>query len=314
MATVDVVPAARIRARHIRLSAIAVGTAILLAGCGTAPGSAVRVAGTALPTSTVLDRATEVATASDPDGTATDPDLRAQVVRGQITAFVRHELTVQAAERLGVTVTEADVNGFIAEYDAYRLSSGAQPLATVMQVTDDMLADTCYDLLVMSKLGEQLPEDGADVTDVTVTIDVVPADNWTDAVAARVKYLADPDAMTADAAEALAANAGLPSGTESLLNQPYHAVFGIFSAADGEILLIPNGESSYLVTRLTDRTESPAKLTKATVSAAYQNAGFSGQMAVASLLLADTAESTSITVNPRFGRFDPRIVQVVAAS
>lgn len=286
---------------------------MVLTACGTIPGAAVEIAGMTLPTATALDWATEVAQATNPQGTDVDPDLRAQTVRGQLTAFIRHQLALDAAKQLGITVTDADINDSIAQYDSYRKQSGAQPLATVMQVSNDMVREVIYDLLVMNAIGKKLPADGADVTDVTVNIDAVPADNWADAVAARVKYTADPAAMTADAQAALAANPGLPGGSESLLQQPHHAMFGIFSAADGEIMLIPNGNGSYLVTRVTDRAESPAKLTERTISAAYQTAGVGGQLAVGSLLLAPQAQDASITVNSRFGRFDPRIVQVVAA-
>lgn len=299
------------RARYA-LAAVGAATAMLLTACGTSPGSAADVAGVSVPTDVVLDRAHELLTMASSDIGDSDVDMAAQAARTQVTAFIRHQLVEEAAARDGVTVTEADVNDFAAQYDSYQTSTGGQSRAALLGVSEDMADDATYDLLVLDALAGAMPEGGADVTDVTVTVDVVPAESWADAVAARVRYLDDPAAMTADAAEALATNPGLPTGQESLIDSPHHGLFGIFSAADGEILLIANGDGSYLVTRITNRVESPAKLTADKVNMAYQVAGITGQFAVTSLLLADIAESTEVHVNPRFGKFDPRIVQVVA--
>lgn len=284
-------------------------TALALSACGTIPGAAVEVSGVTVSTDVVLDRAQEILADANADIGDVDVDMAAQAARGQVTAIIRHQLVLKAAESMADPVTEAEVNDFIAQYDQHQ----SVPVASLLGVSQDMTDDATYDLLVLDRMAQQIPAGGVDVTDVTVDVDVVPADSWADAVAARVRYQDDPDAMTADAAAALAANPGLPSGEESLIDYPYHGMFGIFTAAAGEILLIPNGDGSYLVTRITDRQEHPAKLTADHVGTAYQRAGITGQFAVTSLLLADVAAATPVTVNPRFGRFDPHIVQVVAA-
>lgn len=302
--------AARPAARWARLRwiAAALGAATVLASCGTVPGAAVTIDGTEVSTLTVRDRVTEVA-GTDP---AADNDTFAAQARAQLTTIIRHQLARAAAEKNGISVTDADVNANIAKYDDYQRSSGAQDIGTVLGVPADDVEETYYDLLVFDQLVAAIPDGGIDVTDVDVTVDAVPAATWSDAVAARTKYLADPAAMDADAAAALAANPQLPGGHESLLEQPQHAVFGIFSAAAGEILLVPQGTQGYLVVRVTERSEKPATLTSQMIGNAAQSAGLSGQIAIASLLLVPEAHEAHIELNPRFGVWDPRIVQVVA--
>jgi hypothetical protein len=302
--------AARPSARWARLRwvAAALGPATVLASCGTVPGAAVTIDGTQVSTLTVRDRVTEVA---GPDAAADNDTLAAQT-RAQLTTIIRHQLTRAAAEKHGITVTDADVNAFISQYDDYQRSSGAPDMGAVLGVPADDLKETSYDLLVFDQLMAAIPDGGMDVTDVAVRVDAVSAATWAEAVAARTKYLADPTAMDADAAAAMAANPQLPGGRETLLEQPQHAVFGIFSAAAGEILLVPQGPQGYLVVRVTERSEQPGKLTAQAISDAYQSAGLAAEIAIASLLLGPEAHEAHIELNPRFGVWDPRIVQVVA--
>ncbi len=302
--------AARPAARWARLRwvAAALGAATVLASCGTVPGAAVTIDGTEVSTLTVRDRVTEVAGAD----AAADNDTLAGQTRAQLTTIIRHQLTRAAAEKHGITVTDGDVNAFIAQYDDYQRSSGAPDMGAVLGVPADDLKETSYDLLVFDQLMAGIPDGGVDVTDVAVTVDAVPAATWAEAVAARTKYLADPAAMDADAAAAMAANPQIPGGRETLLEQPQHAVFGIFSAAAGEILLVPQGPQGYLVVRVTERSEQPGKLTAQAISDAYQSAGLAAEIAIASLLLGPEAHEAHIELNPRFGVWDPRIVQVVA--
>jgi hypothetical protein len=295
--------------RRLRAAAALVGAAVILAACGTVPGAAVSIDGTDVSTQTVLGRVTDVI---GTDQTA-DDETRAAQARSQITTIIRHQLTRAAAKDKGIHVSDADVNAFIAQYDSYQRSSGAPAMGSVLGVPTDDIRDTSYDLLVFDQLMAAIPADGVDVTDVEVTVDAVPAATWTDAVAARTKYLADPAAMSADAKAALAANPQLPGGHESLLEQPQHAVFGIFSAAAGEILIVPQGSQGYLVVRVTQRTERPGKLTGTMIADTYQSVGLAGEIALASLLLGPEAAKTHIDLNPRFGVWDPKIVQVIAS-
>lgn len=299
---------ARGRRTRTALGAAALGMAVLVAGCGTSPGTGVSINGVRYSTQDVLTRVADVL---GPDANA-DADSRAHEARNQVTTLIRHQVSRETADQAGIVVTEADVNEFIASYDDYRRTSNAPEMGSVLGVPQSDLPDTVHDLLVFDKLIETIPEGGSDVTDVQVAVDVVPAATWGDAVEARTRYMADPAAMDADAAAALAANPQLPGGEESLLKQPQHAVFGIFSAPAGEIIIVPQGDSGYLLVRVTDRVEKPGKLTGQMVGDAYHAAGLAGEISLASLLLGRAAEKADVQVNPRFGVWDPRIVQVVA--
>lgn len=295
----------------------AISATALLVGCGTVPGAAVEVNGTRVSTGAVLGRVSTVLDASGSasgaaSGAAADDYTRTQTARAQITDVIRHRLVEQTAKSEGISVDDKDVNDYIAQYDAYQASSGSPDLAAVLQVPSDSVHDAIYDLLVLDALIKKIPASGADVTNVDITVDAVLASDWSAAVADRVKYTADPEALTSAAAAARAQNPQLPGGEESLIEQPQHAAFGIFSAAQGEILLIPQGDSGYLVTRITKRSESPAKLTAQMITGSYQTTGLSGEIALASLLLAKEAANATVQVNPRFGVWDPRIVQVVS--
>lgn len=285
-----------------------VGVLLLLASCGTVPGAGVVIDGTETSTQTVRDRVADVLGAE----ANADPDAWAHEARAQVTSVIRHQLARLTAKSKGIVVSEADVNEFIANYDTYQKSSGSPSMGSVLGVPESDLRATVYDLQVFDKLITAIPKAGAEVTDVEVTVDAVPAATWADAIALRTKYLADPAEMDAAAKAALAANPQLPGGQESLLKQPQHAVFGIFSAAAGEILTVSQGTAGYLVVRITSRTERPGKLTGPMISEAYQAAGLGAEIALASLLLGPAAESAKVDVNPRFGIWDPRIVQVVA--
>ncbi|OJV27962.1 MAG: hypothetical protein BGO26_05595 [Actinobacteria bacterium 69-20] len=295
----------------------AAAVAVAVAGCGTVPGAAVTVDGTQVSTEAVLARVTSVLDASagaSGSSAPADDDTRTQAARTQITDVIRHQLAERAAAESGITVSAKEVNDFIAQYDAYQKSSGSPDLGSVLQVPSASVNDAVYDLQVLDALIKKIPKSGVEVTNVSVTVDAVPASDWATAVADRVKFTADPAAMDAAAAAARAANPQLPGGAESLLEQPHHAAFGLFSAAQGEILLIPQGTQGYLVTRITKRVQAPATLTAQMITNANQTAGLSGEIALASLLFAKDAESARVQVNPRFGTWDPHIVQVVAAS
>lgn len=294
---------------RVRWIVAVVGASVVLASCGTVPGAAVTIDGTGVSTQTLREQISEVA---GPDAAA-DPDASAAQARSLLTTIIRHQLAVEVAKKKDIHVSEADVNDFIAQYDTYRRGTPSAPaMSTVLSVPAGSVATTSYDLLVFDQLMAKIPPEGVDVTDVDVKVDAVPAATWADAVAARTKYLADPAAMDADAAAALAANPQLPGGHESLLQQPGHAVFGIFSTAAGEILLVSQGAQGYLVVRVTNRTEKSGKLTKKMIADTNTNAGLQSEIALASLLLGSEAEALNVQLNPRFGVWDPRIVQVVA--
>lgn len=296
--------------RGARGAALVVGGALLLAGCGTSPGVGVAVGDVSYSTQDVYAQVDEVVG----DAVAGDTDARAFYVRKQATALIRHQIVRDVAAKQGIVVTDADVNQQIESYDDYQRANADQPMNVRLGVPQSGLRDAVYDLVVFSQLSTAIPADGVDVTDVQVVVDVVPVADWTTASTARARYAANPAAMDADAAAARAADPQLPGGTQSLLQNSQNAVFGIFSAPAGEIVIVANGQSGYLLVRVTSRTEQPGKLTPDLIQGVYQSAGLDAEIGLTSLLLSQEAEAASVTVNPRLGVWDPRVMQVVPSA
>jgi hypothetical protein len=280
---------------------------LLLSGCASSPGAAAVVDGHAVSEQSVLSRTQNFVTenlADNPDQ-ANNPTVLALLNRYQATDVVRHQLVLAAAKAEGISVTNQQVNEFVQQ------NGGAQDIAKQLTVPADAVDEAIYDYLVLGELIDRIPADGASVTDITVTVDVVPEKSRDDAVAARAKYLADPRSMGPDATAARAADPQLPGGEVSLLQNPEAALVGIFSAPQGEIVLVPQGTDTYYLVRVTKRTEKPAKLTK---DAAQSTSSLDGHLVLASLLLARYPQARDVTVNPRFGDWDPQTLQVVAGN
>ena len=288
------------RRRPVRWIVAAVGAALLLGGCGTVPGAAAVVDGTRISEQTVQSRTQALIDQNSNPTQPVDPVTRALFNRYQATDVVRHQLVLAAAKAQHITVSDEQVNAFIAQ------NGGASQISGTLNVPADAVPEAIYDYLVLQQLVNKIPAGGVDVTDITVTVDVVPAADRDAAIAARTRYLKDPAAMAADAATARASGQ-VPGGQESLLADAQDALVGIFTAPQGQIVLFPQGTSGYFVIRVTQRSEKPAKLTKAAIQSASSLDGF---MVLSSLLLDRYAGD--VTVNPRFGQWDPQTLLVVA--
>ncbi len=293
----------RLRHRPARWVAALAGASLLLASCGTAPGAGAVVDGQRFSEQTVQAR-TDAYIAENKDNTTDSPGSRVLYNQFQVNDIVRHQLVLAAAKAEHITVTDKQVNDFISQ------QGGASAVAPVLGVPADAARDGIYDYLVLQKLVDAMPSAGVDVTNVTVTLDLVSVPDRDAAIAARSRYLKDPAAMDADAAAARATGQ-MPPQQESLLANPQNATAGVFSAPEGAILVIYNGSDSYFVARVTKRAEEPAKLTKSTVQSAQ---GLEAFMVLASLLLSKYPAAKDVTINPRFGQWDPETLQVIAGN
>lgn len=285
--------------------AMVCAAALLLASCGTVPGAAAVVDGQAISEQTVVDRTQALIDESSPGSTsAIDPATRSLFNRLQATDAIRHRLAVAAADAEQIDVTDAKVNAFIAQ------NGGAESIGQQLHVPAGAVPEAIYDYLVLEQLVDKIPAAGVDVTDIDVTVDVVTVTGRDAAIAARAKYLKDPAAMDADAAAARATGQ-VPGGDESLFGNAQDALQGVFSAPEGQIVLIPYGSGSYYLVRVTKRTEKPGTLTKEVIQGATS---LDGYLVLASLLLSTYPVADTVTVNPRFGQWDPLTLQVVAGN
>lgn len=277
---------------------------LLVGACGTVPGAAVDVDGHTVAMSTVQDRVDEMMdfVYGDSPDLVDDPHIRGMAQREQATNAIRHQLVGELAAREGLVVTQAQVNAFI------RSRGGPEATAMALDTPVSGLADVVYDLLVLDRLVKKLPEGGTPVNDIRVDVKTVMASDRSEAVALRTKYLADPASMDADVAASEQLYGGLPQGPMSMLTTATNALVGVYSAAPGEIVLIPADTDAYFVVRIESREEPATNLTGDMVIAIQD---IYSRLLVTSLLLAPYEADADIAVNPRYGVWDPKTMMVV---
>ena len=267
---------------------------LTVSGCSQQVGSAAVIGTTAISDSTVQDQTAALIAQS---GTDVNDPTRATVARTVTTQAIRSQLLAAVATERGVSVTDDQVNTVIQQ-------AGADALATQLQVAAGEVPSTVREILILSDLFQQLPPEGATVTDVLVSVEGVQAATRDEAVARRSRFLADPAAMTAEIAQ------GAPGAIEqqqlSLLTQPSAAPIGLYRAAPGSIVIFPS-QNGYAVLRIIERTEQPGVLTAASVTSQQPTT----IRDLGALLLAGYAQQAGVNVNPRYGVWDGLSVQVV---
>jgi hypothetical protein len=291
------------RGRRWRLLRGAAGAVLVLAaavGCDSQPGAAVVVAGTTISESTVQQDSTAFLT-QNPTVAATDA-TRALANRAQITFRVRHVLIEKALSAAGVTVTATEVSSATASLKAQQ----GQSLAAQLDLPASDEPDVIHDLVALQKLVGTLPASGVKVADVSVTAQGVTAANRDQAVSLRSRYLSDPAAMDSAVASA-AQGQSVPRAAYDLLKQPELGSTGLYQPSTGGVFILPQ-KDSYLVLRTTGRTVSTTTLDQSRFNSV---SGVGNAFDVGALLVSGQQGSAGISVNPRFGVWDPASVQVV---
>lgn len=289
--------------RRRRLLRGAAGAVVVLAaatGCNSQPGAAVQVAGTTISESAVQQDSTVFLT-QNPSVAATDA-TRAAANRAQITFRVRHVLIEKALSAAGVTVTAAEVAAAAASVKAQQ----GQSLAAQLDLPASAEADVIHDLVALQELVGKLPASGVRITDVSVTAQGIAAATRDQAVALRSRYLSDPAAMDTAVASAPTGQ-GVPQARYDLLKQPELGSTGLFQPTAAGIFILPQNDT-YLVLRATGRAVATATLDSSRFSSI---SGVGNAFDVGALLVSDQQQSAGISVNPRFGVWDPASVQVV---
>jgi hypothetical protein len=266
------------------------------AGCATPATSAAQVGDTAISESVIFDRTTSVVEQVQAQGDpAPDAATLAELNRRQTTSAIRSKLLEVAANDVGVTVTDEQVNAALAD-------DTAATAASQLGAPQTMVDQTVRDLLRLEGLVATQPAAGAPITNVIVSVDGVSVPTRDEAVATRSKFLADPAAVDG----LVAASASPVNQTFTILQTPTVAPTGVFAAEQGDVLLYP-GPDGYFVIRIKSRSVEPAVLTAADLTP--QELG--GKFDLGALLLGPYAEAAGITVNPRLGVWDPLTLQVI---
>lgn len=297
------------------LAAVLAGT---LTACADHPGSAAVVDGTSISDRSTLQTVdqltadTEPAQPADPSaaGDWQTADVQREALnRKVLTASIRHQLLQGPAFSRIPAPPKSEVNARAAQVDPAQL-------ATQLGVAPDRVNEGISDALRVLTLAQQTADQP--VTDVRVSIDILSTfDSRSAAAAARVRYLDDPAALDAALAEA----AGGPDGAQvaatgqqlTLLQQPTLAQFGVFSEPAGSIVVLPAGGRWTLV-RINHRNEVPGELGAALGTAANSQQGQAALFDLAWLAASKQVRGQTVNVNPRFGRWDPVVMQVVPLS
>ncbi len=294
--------AGRAGGRRRRLIAAGVGVALAvgsLTGCTVSAGSAVLVGGNAVSEQSVqADTAAFIS--SQTVTTPPTPLEVAGVNRAQISYQVRHALIADALQAKGLVVSDAQIAALTAQ-----LKTQGTNIAQQLQLPPSESAGAIYDLLAIEALLKAQPAVGAPVGNVSVTAEGVPAPTRDEAVALRSKYLADPATM--DTAVSAAGANGLPKDVYQVLTTPGVGPFGFYQPSTGGVVILPTS-AGYFVVRTSDRAVHAGLLTETSLSASKTVADYFN---LGALLLVPYENGAHISVNPRYGVWDPSTVQVV---
>lgn len=281
-------------------AALATAGVLTLSACGDHVGSAASINGVTISESSVSESTANLVASQQ---TPPDNGGLQLINREVLTQQIRHQLLHDVAVADGITVTDAQVNAITA--------NGIDRVAGQLRVAPDQVPQAVRDTLTVFALAEKdAKKSGGVVTDVQVTADVLSGfANRAEAVAAREQYLASPAAMDAALEQASAAQQG---GTQkaNLLQQPALATYGLYSAPAGSIVVINSG--GFALARIKQRAERRSDQLAASMQAVSgQQNGQQTEFALAWLALQPHVGSVQVSVNPRFGTWDPVSLQVI---
>ncbi len=276
---------------------------LLVSGCSVATqaGAAAVVGGTAISESQVHNQSLAFLgeqSAGSPGAQPTDAVL-AEINRAQVTFQVRHALITKAAQVNGITPTAEELTTAQTGLDG-------QKVAAALSLPASDGPQLAYDFVVIGALAKKLPQAGVQVPDVSVSVEGVPAADRSEAVAKRSQFLSDPAVF--DREVAAAPTGGVARTPITLLGNPGVGSTGVFSAGNGQLLILPGQDAGYLVLQVSDRKLGTGTLTAATLGAAQSAADY---FDLGALLLAPSHVSETVTVNPRYGVWDPVSVRAV---
>ncbi len=275
------------------LAAVVVVGAVV-SGCGgpSQAGSAVIVGNDATSLESVQTQLGGALTRLPADD---QQDTPASIARDIVTNEVLHGLVQQQASAAGITVTDAQVDGFIAQQgglDALLKSSILDAAGLRQQVRD---------FLLYLALGQRA------AGGLQVTADLVGAASKDDAAAIAGKLAAGGAAADAVFANPQTSRKNVVS---SAATSPADAATALFGTPVGDVVYYqpdPQQATWYvakIVKRVTDAKSDPATLRQLSQS----------QFAmIGQRLMQPVADRLGVRVNPRYGVWDPIALRVVAA-
>jgi hypothetical protein len=292
--------------RPIAVLAACAAVGALVTGCGAGPGGgdigAAAVVGSGqVSLESVQQRITDVL-AGSPDARQLQqqkPSTFPPIARTIVQLAVWDEATKQLAAKLGVTVSEAQVDQVYAQQTA----SGQLPSYSDTKnipVKGDVLKGYLRDSLLWQAIGAK------QVRTTAVTYDYAVTQDRNGAQALVDKILAHPDQHTAIINQAMAGaqsqDGGKPKSTANLTGSPASTpqeLAPMFAANAGSVIAFPvQQENIWVVAYVQKRSENAGDTTGG--QDVSQVAGSFGQEQMVRY-----AAQVGITLNPRFGVWEP---------
>lgn len=310
------------RTSRPRAAALLAGIAAVavLSGCGgqVRPGAAAYIGDQRISTDE-LERRTELGLADEMAREARGEDPAA-FQRQLLSTLINREVLREAANSRGVSVSQGQVDARLAQLDAGAGGREAlQQAAAAEGVAASELVPVVRDLVLSEALGEALvadvpplpPEQLAQLyaenidTFDTARIGVIVLPD--EAAAAEVVTRLEQDrsafaeiARTSSADPQTAAQGG-QLGEVSRGDLPPELADAVFGAQPGALLTVPSPQAAFVVEVQERRTVSPQEAAPQLRRLALQDeVGARTQTA-----LEETAQRLGVTVNPRFGQYDP---------
>jgi hypothetical protein len=279
--------------------AAAVATAGAVAtGCGgpSQVGSAVIVGDNAVSLesvqsqlATALDKPDQVAQLKQQGGTEAD------VARSIVTQQVLHDLLTRQAAAQGITVTDQQVDSELAS------NGGADQVLDSSLYDLPTLRDRVRDNLIAAQLARNV------VGGLSVTVDLVAGTDEQDADAKAATLAAG-----GPAADALFQNTDTSAKGQVIqaVNYPDDAGTVLFGTPVGQVVVFqPSAQQAgWIVFRVTDRRTDVAAPADAISKLSEQQLVTIGERQMQTV-----ADQVGVTVNPRYGVWDPIQLRVVGA-
>lgn len=278
-----------------RVVAAVVVVGAVASGCGgpDQAGSAVIVGDTAVPLETVQSELT-AALARVP-AEQKQQDTGAQVARDIVTKDVLHGLVQQQASAAGVTVTDADVNAFVAQ------QGGTQALLQNSILDEPGLREQVRDNLLAAGLGKRV------VGGLQVTADLVAATSRDQAVSYAQKLAAGGAGAAELFKDPQTSQRGIVYTGATAPGVAGTVVFG--TPVGDTVYFQPSPQqATWIVFKVTGK-RSDARSDPAALSQISQDQ----LTAIGQRTLQPIADAMGIRVNPRYGVWDPIALRVVAA-
>jgi hypothetical protein len=278
---------------RVLVAVAAVGAVVSACGGPVQAGSAAVVGDTTVPLEQVQ---TQVGTLlARVPAAQRQQDTAPSLARDIVTNELLHDLLTRAATQQGITITDAQVDGFIEQ------QGGAQALLQNSVLDAQGLREQVHDFLIATELGRRA------APGLVVTLDLVGSPDRADAEAkARVLAAGGPaaDALFGD-------NRTAQKGVRvAAVTDAQNAGSVVFGTPVGEVVAYqPDPQSStWNVFRVVNRqTDAPAP-DPAAAALSLNQLYMIGQRT-----LQPAADALSVRVNPRYGVWDAVALRVVPA-